>query len=80
MGTVVSICRRKHHPIVDVGGEEINVEKDFEQFGEDEEFLFIQQGGKTPRVHFDNPAFEDSSSDEETRPLKAKTTNKNRKK
>ncbi|AAX58073.1 ORF38 [Ovine gammaherpesvirus 2] len=39
MGAYLSVCCRRHHPVIDMHGNQIDVAKDFEEFTESDELL-----------------------------------------
>lgn len=42
MGSISSVCRRRHNTLSDIEGQAINVEEDFEQFTENDELLVVE--------------------------------------
>ncbi|AAO12341.1 hypothetical protein KM546_gp34 [Porcine lymphotropic herpesvirus 3] len=49
MGIIISMCFRRHNPIMDVEGRQINVEEDFEEFNENDELLMQTRNTNSKR-------------------------------
>lgn len=55
MGSIGSVCRRRHNPLSDIEGQAINVEEDFEQFTENDELLVVECEVPNEELHKNQP-------------------------